>query len=186
MTAYSLSGTKARNLWFVAAVFVVVSLLWLARPTAINIDPMRAFQYLLLVMPLLTVSLVALLVRDRAPTKMSELPIVVQKRPDSDVSYDLGLQIKRVIRQARSEQRSDDTVRGVEKAYHPVKALMLTLTKDKGIVWPAPCKDVRLDLEAALRIMEEIAPLIQSGHDAEAQTASEEWVKKSSKSKSVK
>jgi hypothetical protein len=55
---------------------------------------------------------------------------------------------------------------------------MVTLTKEKGISWPNEIPDPKLNLEAVLRVMERIAPLIKAGHDKEAREAADQVVKR--------
>jgi hypothetical protein len=90
-------------------------------------------------------------------------------------NYELGSQITGAVATARYQVKGDASARTIEKAYFPIRALMLTLAKEKGIQWPSETTSPLQNLEAALRIMERIAPLIQAGHDEEAKQASVEW-----------
>jgi hypothetical protein len=70
VTAYSLSGMKARNLWIVTSIFAAATVGWMVLQT--RFDAARIYPALLAALPVVVVALVALLVNNGA-------------NPDSDV-----------------------------------------------------------------------------------------------------
>jgi hypothetical protein len=96
--------------------------------------------------------------------------------PYKQSAFELGRDIERCISSARMTTERNRSTRAAEKAMYDVRALMVTLTKEKGISWPSEIPDPQLNLEAVLRIMERIAPLIKAGHDKEARDAANEVV----------
>jgi len=66
VTAYTLSGAKARNLWIVSAFFVAATFGWAWLQT--KFDATRVYQILFGAVPLIVVVLVAMIVRSRVPS----------------------------------------------------------------------------------------------------------------------
>ena len=64
VTAYSLSGVKARNLWIVASMFAAMTVGWMVWQT--RFDAARIYPALLAALPIVVVALVALLVNNGA------------------------------------------------------------------------------------------------------------------------
>lgn len=64
VTAYSLSGVKARNLWIAASLFAALTVGWMVWQT--RFDAARIYPALMATMPVVVVALVALLVNNSA------------------------------------------------------------------------------------------------------------------------
>jgi hypothetical protein len=108
---------------------------------------------------------------EREPAPAEAKPAAPSRKP---TNFELGRTIESAVSMARMSTSRNPTAREIEKAFFPIRALMLTLTKEMGIVWPPQTADPLVTLESALRIMEQIAPLIQAGHVDEARRLSTE------------
>jgi len=104
--------------------------------------------------------------------------VKLKTEPYKQSPFELGRDIERCISNARMTTERNHSTRAAEKAMFDVRALMVTLTKEKGINWPNEIPDPKLNLEAVLRVMERIAPLIKAGHDNEAREAADQVVKR--------
>ena len=96
----------------------------------------------------------------------------VKIQTDRIGTSELGRKAELSVVMARAATSHDMTPRGIEKAYFPIRAMMLTLSKEKGIKWPPATTNPLANLEVALRIMEQVAPLLKAGHDDEARQLS--------------
>lgn len=169
VTAYTQTGAKARNLYILGVLFALLAIAWMIVPTDFFGSPEQIVKRMILATPLIAAVLVLSALRTRQPsTGPARAPPEEQAKRDR---RQLSTAIQIVLQNARNRMVQDNSARSAEIALNDVKALFLSLNKEKGIPFYPQTNRPIVDLEAALRILEAIKPLLALGHDEEATQA---------------
>lgn len=174
VTAYTVSGAKARNLWIVSGAFFAMAVGWFLFSARIPFTATQAVPLIIALVPIVTVSFVAMMLRDRAQTAPERPKERREERADKAPDR-LAALISNALYDA-ADARVQRNNRAAELALPIVQATMITLNKEAGVPLPQNHGDVRLDLEIGSRLLEKVKPFIKQGHNAQAREAAEAWI----------